>query len=95
MKAFFFTEDQIANLVESIQRIEANYRNDFGGDVRRSSPADIASLVVKDLADNTPIQIDDTNINAIKEPCRYYPTSDIVGFAKNDGILKGVFIKGA
>lgn len=95
MKAFFFTEDQIAHLVESIQRIEVNYRHGFYGYDGRTSPADIASLVVKDLADNTPIQIDDTNINAINEPCRYYPTSDIVGFAMNDGILKGVFIKGA
>ena len=92
MKAYFLTETQIARIVDYARSSEFDSYKRYGC-VYQETDSDITKRITKDLDDITPIEIDDATIGEIDVPCKFYPKASIVGFSKNDGYLKGVFVK--
>ena len=90
MKAYFLNTKQILSIIEMGQRNPE--RNRYIGLDGYTKPEDLAERIAKGL-DTSPIELTDTSIGELKDPCKFFPMRNIVGFVVKDGQLKGVFVK--
>ncbi len=86
MKAFFFSEEMIVRLIETIKHSLEEYR-------WRISDKEMAKRIVEEIKE-FPIEINEVSVSSLDRPCKFVPLSDIVGFVRSQkGDCKGVFVK--
>lgn len=90
MKAYFFTENQLARIIGMGIQLWQNENFSYS----RRTMQEMAESIIADCnleGAQKPILLND--VSEITSHCTFYPQEDIVGFTGKDGVLSGVFIK--